>query len=360
MSILRKFTGWVAGGTEGLDLSSPEGVAKAAAVLEENGQLGEAATLLEEGVKRFPQSPAVRSLLERVQRRNLGERAAELTKTLQARPDPMVYLELVRIYRQIGDTVSARRVASEAIEKFANHAQLRQAVGELWLDVFEEGGATQDGIAAAASLQRCVELDPSNLNAQESLMRLYGLIGAWGKALQQAVAILNSLRPGPVGKIAAEALAKRGPIEDDVEALVRKSIRTREEAGQAASALPEIEGVGKVLREFRYLKGNKVAAVIAPAGTMIGAVMPEEMDKEGLAKAASGLAAAAAECCSRMSLGGFVMAQIEAPHLSGYLRVVPPVGHKTGESSPGSSATLFVLADSTARKREILARLAGI
>ena len=115
---------WLSRREEALDLSSPERVAQAADLLEANGRPAEACVLISEGLRKFPDDPGLRVQQERVERRRLRERMGELTKTLQVRPNPMLALELVRIYRQTGQAVSARRVCAEAIEKFPNNAPL--------------------------------------------------------------------------------------------------------------------------------------------------------------------------------------------------------------------------------------------
>jgi tetratricopeptide (TPR) repeat protein len=360
MALFDKIRGWIRPGGETGDLTSPEGFARAAGVLERGGRLAEAAVLLAEGVRQFPDAPALRTYHERVERRRLRERTAELAKTLQARPDPALSLELVRIYREIADTVSARRVASEAIEKFPNYAPLHQAMGELWLEIYEHSSMTQDGITALRCLERSVELDPANLSARELLVSLYGKIGAWRKALRHAVSLLERLRPGQVGRVALEALAQQKLPEEDVNTLLRSFSRSMEKAGPTITTPPEEERMAKALELFHDLRGRRVASILVAGGQWREAADNERMDKDALTKGVKGLKSAAIECCFRMSIGGFVMAQIETPDATAYLKIIPPAGGRETESGVWRSATFFLLTNDAARKREVLARLAHI
>ena len=360
MALFDKIRGWVRPGGETVDLSSPERIARAADVLEGNGRLAEASVLLAEGVKKFPKASGLRAQHERLERQRLRERIVELTKALQARRDPALALELVRIYRQIGDTVSARRVGFEAIEKFPEYAPLHQALGEIWHEIFDQSATKQDGTTAVHSLERCVKLNPANLPARELLVDLYGKIGAWGKALEQAVAVLAHLRPGLTGRLALEALHHRKPPEEDIDSLLRKFASSREAEAKEGPAPAEKERMDKALALFEELKGRRLAAVIAADGAMREAISNERMDKNILAKSIKGLKLAAMECCSRMSLGGFVMAQIETPEAAAYLKVIPPKITDENESGVWRSDALFVLTNDAARRRDVLARLEHI
>ena len=360
MALFDRIRGWIRRGGEMGDLTSPEGFARAAGILERAGRLAETAVLLAEGVRQFPDAPALRTYHERVERRRLRERIAELAKTLQARPDPALYLELIRIYRQIADTVSARRGASEAIEKFPNYAPLHQAMGEVWLEIYEHSSTTQDGATALRCLERSVELDPANLSARELLISLYGKIGAWRKALRHAVSLLERLRPGEIGRVALEALAQQKLPEEDVNALLRGFSRSMEKAAPIVATPPEEERMARALELFHDLRGRRVASILAANGQWREGADNERMDKDALTKGVKGLKGAAVECCFRMSIGGLVMAQIESPDASAYLKVIPLSGGRETESGIWRSATFFLLTNDTARKREVLARLAHI
>lgn len=355
MGIAEWFRGWFIRRRRSYELSSVERVARAAELLEGNGRLQEASVILGEGIKRFPQATNLRTQQERVERRRLKERVAELNKLYQARPDPALAVELVRIYRETGDSVSARSVVEEAIKRFPNHAPLYEVKGDLWLEIFEASGTEPDGMEAMRSLERCVELDPANLTAREALVGLYGKIGAWAKALHHAVLVLNTLRPGVVGRVAIEALAKHAPPEEDVGVLMHNFARTHE---KTTAPLPERRTASKILELFHDLKGRRLAAMIATDGSLIDIVSNERIDKEAIAQTGNALISAAVECCTRMSLGSFVTAQIEGEGTSAYLKVLTPQDVDATSARPARSTTILLLTNDLARKREILARLA--
>jgi hypothetical protein len=354
MALLEKIRGWLKGRGAALDLSSVARVAQTADVLERNGRVAEAAVLIAEGLNKFPNDPALRAQQERVERQRLRERMAELTRTLQIRPDPMLALELVRIYRQASHWVSARRVCAEAIEKFPDNPRLRQAMGDILLEVFEQGGMPQDGLAAMENLERSIVLDPTSVTARTALVLLYGKIGASRRALHHAVMLLDILSPDPVGRIAKQAWAAQKPVEEDIEALVRKYARARETTRKPA--VPQARDVSKALGLFKDVRGFKAAAVVASDGALWGVVTSEPRDTASLAAVVNELAGAASDCCSRMSIGGFVTAHIEGPGVAAYLKVLP----HTGEVPDGPRATVFVLAADPTGRREVLARLAQI
>ncbi len=341
------------------DLTSPEEIARAAGLLEEHDRLNEASVLLGEGVKLFPEASALRTQHDRVERRRLRERIANLSKTLEARPNPAAALELARIYRQTGDTVSARSVAAQAVEKFADYAPLHQVLGELWMDIYEQSGVPQDGITALRSLERCLALDGGNLAVRERLLEFFGKIGAWRNALEQSVKLLNCLRPGLTGRIATEALGKQNLAEEDVEGLIRRRRRTQEDVPKVAFSPSVEEDVRRSLRLFDDLRGRRMISVVWPDGVMREAGANERMDRDALAKSVNALKSAATECCSLMGIGGFVMAEMETPDSAVYLKVLSQAGERDAGATR-RSASLFVLTNDAARRREVLARLSRV
>ena len=357
MALFDSVRGWLARRGKTGGFSSPERTLHAAGVLERNGRSAEASVILAEGVRRFPKSTALRAQQERLESRRLRERIAELTRSLQGRPDPALALELVRIYRQVGEAVSARRVAAEAIEKFPKFAPLHRITGELFMEIFEQSGTTQDGSVAIRSLEQCIVLDPSNVPAREALVVLYGKIGAWTRVMEHTVKMLGSLRPDLVGRLALEALVQRKLPPDDVDGLLRRFSRSLEKTIPSAQGKPEEEKWARVLAAFQDLKGRRLAAVVTPDGTVREAVGNERTDKAALAKGVNGLKAAATKCCSRMSIGGFVMAQLETPDAAAYLKILPAPGGDASESGVWRMDALFLLTSDAARRREALARL---
>ena len=231
-------------------------------------------------------------------------------------------------------------------------------MGELLLEIFEQGGTAQDGLSALQNLELSVVLDPTSATARKALLSLYGRIGAWTRALHHSVMLLNIVNPEPTGRVAKQAWAAQKPAEDDVEGLMRRFVRDRE-TGQGP-VRPEGEGVSRTLGLFKEFRGYKVAAVVASNGALWGTLMNEPMDSDSLARSFNGLTNAAVECCSRMSIGGFVTAQIEGPGGAAYLKALPPQGRPADEAAGKPSATVFVLAADSAGRREILARLAQI
>lgn len=162
-------------------------------------------------------------------------------------------------------------------------------MGELWREIFEHSGMPNEGAAALRYLERCVELDPANIPARESLVVLYGKIGAWPKSLRHAVALLRVLRPGSVGRLASEALARMKLPDDDVDALLRRFSRGKEEAALAGPARPEGERWTKVVDFFQDLKGCRVATLVTVDDILHEAPGNERVDKQALAKGVNGL-----------------------------------------------------------------------
>jgi hypothetical protein len=142
-----------------------------------------------------------------------------------------------------------------------------------------------------------------------------------------------------------------------VDGLLRRFSRSLEKTIPSAQGKPEEEKWARALAAFQDLKGCRLAAVVTPDGTVREAVGNERTDKAALAKGVKGLRSAATECCSRMSIGGFVMAQLETPGAAAYLKILPAPGGEASESGVWRLDALFLLTSDAARRREALARL---
>lgn len=61
-----------------------------------------------------------------------------------------------------------------------------------------------------------------------------------------------------------------------------------------------------------------------------------------------------------MSIGGFVLAQVETPDAAAYVKALSQEGPQAAGAAAGRTATFFLLTGSAARRREVLARLAHV
>jgi len=331
----------------------PDRVCAHAQRLIDSGDVPGAYEVLQTGVSSHPDSADIRALFEQVQKHRLREQIGGLKASLQSSPDPVTYAALVDAHIADGDNIQARQLCTEGIQRYPDDPTLCLRMGQLWFSLFREGAIAKNAQLAISNLERCIEKDPRNRQAHETLIQLYTIVGAPSKALRSFAGFMPS---GEMQSLFTRIVHQINLPEEDLGLLLREFERNRE-PGTAEAPSPAAderkgpeEGLLRdVMDGLAGAKGHLATALVDANGQTIKSKIDNDLDDKAISEVVDTLSEVAKSCCARMGIGVFEDEKIQGPNGSAFIKAV-------------GDLTLFVFVDKKARAHEIsnhLAKLSG-
>ena len=143
------------------------------------GRHEEALQVAESGLRRFPGTPRLRSVVQYVRRTGAQKRLQELKTTLDERKDERAYRELIALHLDLGNKDQALEVARGFSEEFPDSPEAHVQLGEVYLARYFNELFARDAWTASECFERALELDPDTIRAHARLALLHYGIGAY-------------------------------------------------------------------------------------------------------------------------------------------------------------------------------------
>ena len=192
------------------DSPSPQRVHSLAEHVAATGDVAEAVSILDEGLRIYPGSERLQELLRSLRRRKKRPEIEGLLAAEKKSPAPEIFGRLAEIYRSLADDDSALEVCRRCMEKFPEDENPYLVTGKIRLTRFYRNLTARDGEVAADNLEKVVLLNPQNLKARILLAELYAAIGHGVAALPHLQAILHAGPPDERFALLVEEIASRG------------------------------------------------------------------------------------------------------------------------------------------------------
>jgi predicted regulator of Ras-like GTPase activity (Roadblock/LC7/MglB family) len=298
------------------------------------GSVGDALATAEEGLQRFPDSERLANVRLFAKRGRVTGRIRRLRDDVQRRPTPVVYSQLVDVYREIGSIDEALQTAQECAERFPLNESPHLLQGEIRLDRFVSDLIARDAILAEQALRRVVRINSRNLRAHTLLAELSWLVGDEGGCRRHLRSVL-ALSPADTGvQDLLRDLGGDDAAEPGVAAAFEDLARAVEESGALARPAERFPGStraskGEGRSRSAHLDIDGLKAHVVDLGSQPGVQASIVLDRDGsiLADTGSGgagsrrqfadlvlaLCATADDASRRMDTGALVRAEIESP-----------------------------------------------
>jgi len=155
------------------------------------GRHDEALQVAEQGLKRFPGAPRLRSVVQYVRRTQATSRLTELKRTLEERKDERAYRELITLHLDLGNKDHALETAVKYAEEFPDTCEAHIHLGEVYLKRYVGEMFARDAWSAIEEFRRALELEPSAGRAHQRLALLYYAIGAYRTCADELTCVLE-------------------------------------------------------------------------------------------------------------------------------------------------------------------------
>jgi tetratricopeptide (TPR) repeat protein len=225
---------------------SPKGYAELAQEHAVHGELDEALSVAEEGLKAHPQDTELKRVHERIRQLSLEGRTRELSQQLKTAPRPAVWAELCQILVESGRVARAEDLAIEWYQSSkhpdAQYWRARARAERFFADKRRDDGRLAFDLIAAAE-----EVLPSDPRPHKLRLQLASRAGAWVEA-RRALARLLELQPG----------------EPALEARFRTVAALAEKGRTVDQALREVEKTGRLVDEDPTDTKQPIAGDVRP------------------------------------------------------------------------------------------------
>lgn len=249
---------------------SPQRVHSLAEHVAATGDVAEAVSILDEGLRIFPDSERLQDLSRSLRRRRRKPEIEGLLAAEKKSPAPEIFGRLAEIYRSLADDDAALEVCRRCMEKFPDDENPYLVTGKIRLARFYRNLTARDGEVAAENLERVVSLNPQNLKARVLLAEFYAAVGHGVAALPHLQAILHAGPPDERFAVLVDEIASRG--KSDAERSYTLSDRLREVA--LSGRLPYVPRSG--LETF-----DRPASAAMPSSTDIESDFADEVRQAG-------------------------------------------------------------------------------
>jgi tetratricopeptide (TPR) repeat protein len=189
---------------------SPQRIHSLAEHVAATGDVAEAVSILDEGLRVYPGSERLQELVRSLRRRRKRPEIEGLLAAEKKSPAPEIFGRLAEIYRSLADDDAALEVCRRCMEKFPDDENPYLVTGKIRLARFYRNLTTRDGEVAAENLERVVALNPQNLKARVLLAEFYAAVGHGVAALPHLQAILSAGPPDERFAILVDEIASRG------------------------------------------------------------------------------------------------------------------------------------------------------
>jgi tetratricopeptide (TPR) repeat protein len=288
--------------------------------------------VVEDGLRRYPESQKLRLLEQRIKRTDLYGDFLQASQDVSGNPTPDAYANLAALYRVVGDIDKALETCATGLAAFPDSVRLYLNVAELRIRRFAKNFMPKDAVIALANLEKAVSLNENDYAVTILLAEFYLAIGA----SEAAVGILKKiLVTSPSDEHAQKLLETALDIsrkEEPMEDLVREVSRARHMAVSPEilhyvdkcthdGERPQVERrvdaekMGGILTEALGSTGARAMLVLNPQGEIAAAARNEEDPVEigAFAEAARDIHRNTNDYTLRMDLGSFQNGEIEGP-----------------------------------------------
>jgi tetratricopeptide (TPR) repeat protein len=308
---------------------SPAAVAELAERLIALGETDLALREAERGLEVFPDSERLLHIRTFAKKGRLSAQIRRLKEDLHRRPNALTYVQLAKIYRELGSQEEALSIAAECSERFPLNEAGYLVQGEIRAERFRRDLIAKDGIVAEAALSRVVRLNAANVTAHLLLAEIYWLVGMAAECRAHLAQVLETMPAAhEVQEFLRATEGVSGPAEEAFEDLASKAERDGVPANDPALFPSHANRTGAAKAQGP-LDAEAVRGAIASLGEHDGMMNAVLCDREGnvvadfagasglprgqFAELVSGIRGAADDASRRMDTGALVRAEIEGP-----------------------------------------------
>ncbi|MCA9321652.1 MAG: hypothetical protein KDB53_13005, partial [Planctomycetes bacterium] len=279
------------------------------------GRPSRAMDMAREGLTKFPHSEDLRDLLRHTWRHAKSARIEELRRRCDNDPAPDTFRDLAAIYLECEEYDEALAVADEYCRREPTAPEGMLLQGEILIKRFYKDLVANDARRGIVALQKVLDLEARNFEAQYQLASVYHFIGAISKALFHMYQALDIDPDHDQARNLHDELIKQ-PLEQAEENTLLRELEegdgsTRSVTDESRDAISRDMRAALIadLNRLSQLNGVTRAAFVSIALTAIAERGESRVLEAGktdpLCEIAKGFRKAAAISSKRMGIGAF-------------------------------------------------------